>query len=112
MHPVGEVNYLINMYDCRKKRQILHINMLKEWHVPTSTNYLTLECQENNTDDEAGIPTWDGGTGKVTVGEQLTKKQIEQLEDILSEFSTVLQATPGGTDLCEHRIETGDACPT
>ena len=74
MRPVGEVNYLVNIRNCRKKRRILHINMLKEWHVPISTNYLALECQENNADDEAGIPTWDGGTGKVTVGEQLTKK--------------------------------------
>ena len=110
MRPVGEVNYLINMHNCRKKRRILHINML-EWHVPTRTNYLALECQENNADDEAGIPTWDGGIGNVKVGEQLTKKQKEQLEDVLSEFSTVLQATPGGTDICEHCIETGDACP-
>ena len=39
MRPVGEVNYLINMHNCRKKRRILHINMLKKWHVPTSTNY-------------------------------------------------------------------------
>ena len=51
------------------------------------------------------------GTVVPEVGEQLTKKQKEQLEDVLSEFSTVLQATPGGTDLCEHRIETGDVCP-
>ena len=36
---VGEVDYLVDMHDHRKRRRIFHINMLREWVVPASTGY-------------------------------------------------------------------------
>ena len=36
---VGKVNYMVDMADRRKRRRIFHVNMLRKWNVPTSTNY-------------------------------------------------------------------------
>ena len=54
--PIGKVDYLIHMYDRRKKRRIFHVNMLKQWYVPTNTGYIAEEIQADYVDED--IPTW------------------------------------------------------
>ena len=110
VQPVGEVNYLIDMHDRRKRRRVLHINMLKKWHVPTNNNYLAQEGTSTE-DGEDAIPTLNREGGEATIGEQLTSAQRGEIKALLESFADVLQATPGYTHLCEHQIETGDARP-
>ena len=46
---VGNVNYLIDMYDCKKRRRVFHVNMLKECHVPKSVSYFSSEEGEGDS---------------------------------------------------------------
>ena len=46
---VGRVNYLVNMHDKQ------NLNMLKKWHVPTSTGYFAQDIEEQESEDE--VPT-------------------------------------------------------
>ena len=49
---------------------MFHVNMLKKWHVPTSTGYFAKDAEQQESEDE--VPTWDdGGSGELRVGEQL-----------------------------------------
>ena len=48
---VGEVNYLVDMHDHRKRRRVFHINMLREWSVPVATGYWMEEVEESDEDD-------------------------------------------------------------
>ena len=110
VRPVGKVNYLIDMHDRRRRKRVLHINMLKQWHESVSANYL---AQEGSTeeDGEDTIPTWGGGGGEAVISEELSEEQRGEIRTLLASFADVFQATPGYTKLCEHRIETGDARP-
>ena len=106
---VGKVNYVVDMADRRKRKRIFHVNMLKQWHTPTHTNYLAEEV-----DDEEDVPVWneDAGTEtQPTLGDQLSDSQQEQLHEVLQDFTDVMKSEPGRTMLAEHRIETGDARP-
>ena len=35
LEKIGSVNYTINMHDCRKRRQVVHVNMLREFYQPS-----------------------------------------------------------------------------
>ena len=37
---VGSVSYEVHMYDKRKPYRVLHINMLRKWHVPAAQAFL------------------------------------------------------------------------
>ena len=105
---VGEVNYAIDMYDRRKRRRIVHVNMLKEWHIPTSVSYFASE--EETIGEE--IPVWNEGGGAPVMGDQLTGPQQQELLSLLmARFGDVMQSTPGQTGVCHHRIITGDHGP-
>ena len=107
---VGRVNYLVDMYDKRKRKRVFHVNMLRKWHVPTSTGYFAKDADPQGSEDE--VPTWDdGGSGELRVGEQLDEAQRGELEALLAEFDVVLQKYPGHTQLTEHDIVTGEALP-
>ena len=54
---VGKVNYVVDMADRRKRKCIFHVNMLKQWHTPTHTNYLVEEVE-----DEEDVPVYQYGT--------------------------------------------------
>jgi hypothetical protein len=106
--PVGKVNYLVDMCGRRKRKRVFHVNMLRKWHVQSSTNYL---CEEVAEDMEE-VPGWnDGVEGEAKVGEQLTREQNKELEELLAEFGDVFQKYPGYTDLAEHSVKVGDAPP-
>ena len=76
------MNYLVDMHDKQKRKQVFHVNMLRRWHVPTSTGY---DIEQQESEDE--VPTWDdGGNGKLRVGKQLDEAQRGELEVLLAEF--------------------------
>ena len=109
---VGEVGYLVDMHDRRKRRRIFHINMLREWVVPASTGYWMEEVEEI---DEEDVPVWKEGSNEsfeqAVFGEQLSDVQRRELEALLEEFSEVMQDRPGRTTMAEHNIECGTARP-
>ena len=49
---LGKVNYEVEMKDKRKKRKIMHINMLRKWHVPLDPAYLSLRMVEDSEELE------------------------------------------------------------
>ena len=55
---VGKANYLVEMPDRRKKKKVLHVNMLKKWNEPVSSRYFVSEASDG--EDEMEAWTWDG----------------------------------------------------
>ena len=111
LQKVGKVNYTVDMHDCRKRKRIFHINMLREFHMPkVFDNCWTKEVSREGQDD--GIPVWNECPhGQLTMGKELDKAQQKQLQGLLEEFADVLKDRPGKTELVEHRIETAAANP-
>ena len=107
---VGKVNYEVEMGDRRKKKRILHINLLREWHKPAESGYFVSEVEEGEEEIESS--TWDGGErGELVVGEQLNEGQTRELEELLHRYRDTLMEVPGCTSITEHRIETGESTP-
>ena len=97
---VGRVDYKIEMPHRRRKRQLFHVNLLKKWEPPGATSFVAHEVDEN---DE--FPDWRGGNvSSPTFGDQLSSSQKEELVKVLREFTDVLCAKPGQTNLVEHTI--------
>ena len=89
--------------------------MLRKWHVPTSTGYLTQESAEESEDD---VPTWDNDReGIPTVGKTLLGAQKEELMDLVGKLFRCTYAVPMSqvylccTNVTEHSIDTRDAAP-
>ncbi len=111
LRSIGKVNYLVNLHDRRKSKRVFHVNMLREWHAPTSTNYFVEEATDD-TDLEDVMPSWrDKKGGQIKFGEELSSEQKEKLKEVLDTYADVLTATPGCTNLASHTITTGDARP-
>ena len=73
---VSPVTYEIDMSNRRKKRKIVHVNMLKRWNGPVQSCYWTEDVSDNGDDDE--VRTWcnDQSSDETpTVGRQLNSKQ-------------------------------------
>ncbi len=49
----GKVTYLVDMHNTRKRKRVLHINMLRRWHAPVATNVLAEEA-----DEDEDFPEW------------------------------------------------------
>ena len=99
---VGKVNYEVYMPDKRKRRAILHINMLKKWHQPEAMCFWTVGV---DPDEENDVPTWREESGRSpSVGTQLTVQQKRQLLELLSDFKSVMSGSCGRTSICQHHI--------
>ena len=115
---VGKVNYLIDMED-RRKRRLLHINMLREFLPMSSALVCSCWAEEQadaDMDVEEEIPVWKPVSSNcnlmpVQFGAQLTEEQRKELRALTEEFTGVLSDKPGRTALAEHHIETGTARP-
>ena len=92
---IGKVNYRIDMQDRRKRYRVFHINMLRKWHVPASTNYW---AEETVDVDREEVLTWkeqgDVGEDQPVIGEQLSEVQRRQLEGLLKGYSDVMRVEP------------------
>ena len=47
---VGKVMYQVDMADKKKRRRIFHIDLLRKWNEPVSSNYFTEEDVEGEKD--------------------------------------------------------------
>ena len=114
---IGEVDYLIDMHDRRRKRRVFHVNMLKLFHCLTENTEISLWVEEQSGESdndmlEDTVPAWtEQQSGQPTIGSQLRSNQQSQLQQLLEEFTDVLQSKPGRTSLVEHFIDTGNASP-
>ena len=102
---VTPVTYEVNMHDKRKKKRIFHVNMLKEWNMPTT---VCLWTEEVNEEGEEEIPLWERNkeNGEMKVGKMVGTEQLRQLHDLHEDFADVIRNTPGRTNLAVHSIET------
>lgn len=94
---VSRVDYLIQMPQRRKKKQIFHI---KKWESRAED---VAVCMEEGEDDD--FPEWRGSCEpqpQPMFGEQLTEKQKKELEEIMDEFADVLRGRPGQTHVAEQ----------
>ena len=73
---VGEwVNYMVQMYNHKKKNWLLHVNMLWKWqvHEPTDTGYWCEEVLENSEDY---LPGWSGNDDSTSTGAFLYRRMV------------------------------------
>ena len=109
---IGRVTYLVDMHDKKKRKRVLHVNMLKAFSVRKSneSSYWAEEVAEDA--DDKDILVWnDEHSGKPKYGEHLREGQQQVLNGVISDFADVFNTRPGWTTLAEHRIETGQAPP-
>ena len=104
---------MVDMHDHRKRRRVFHVNMLKEFQIHRVTESSYFVTDSGGDDEDEDLLFWLDGTpeDRPPIGQELTSGQVEQLHQILSEFSQVLQNQPGRTGLAEHKIDTGTARP-
>lgn len=98
------------MHDTRKRKRVLHVNMLRQWHTPLATSFMAQGAKEE--EEEEDFPEWGtSGVKQPSMGVQLTTEEQAELTTLLAEFEDVLQSRPGRTTLTEHRINSRDAHP-
>ena len=108
---VGRVNYLVHMPDHRKKKRVIHVNMLQKWHSPAAFSVFLAQTVVEEMDREEP-PSWnESGRGEAKVGRQLSSVQVHDLRSLLEQFGEVFKTLPGHTTITEHQIVTGKARP-
>ena len=61
---MSDVTYEVDLFDKKKRKKILHVNMLKKWYgreAVVPINYIS-EDAINEGAIETEIPLWEGGT--------------------------------------------------
>ena len=111
---VGAVDYMIDMHDSRKRKRILHVNMLRKWHTVDEASYFTEEVPMD--DDSGDVPMWNEGAQEDTdanprISAQLDPTQQADLQKLLDDFKDVFSNKPGLTNLASHSILAGAAHP-
>ena len=111
---MGKVDYLVDMHDRRKRKRILHVNMLRKWHNPTvaATSFAAEDVPFDS--GEYDVPVWkkeDTAQPQPAIGEQLSTNERREVEELLRQYSSVLKDQPGHTTLTEHLIHTVDTHP-
>ena len=109
---VGKVDYLVDMHDRRKRKKVLHVNLLRKWHEAQPRSYFSEEIEGDNQED---VPVWkekeEGETLWPKMGEQLTPLQQEDLRTLMGDFTDIIRDLPGRTKLVSHNIVTNDERP-
>ena len=109
---ITPVTYEVDMFDHKKRKRTLHINMLKKWSIPT----LALWTDSKNCTDEIedDLPSWKDDLDPKEIpqmGPQLSNEQRSELQELLDNFSDILSNCPGKTDLIKHEIHTRSSHP-
>ena len=102
----GKATYLVDLAD-KKRKRVLHINLLRRWQEPESHNYFADESSEEE-EEEVDELTWDGGSeGEPTIGKALTETQRAEFMELLLQNWETLTKMPACTHLISHPIKTG-----
>ena len=78
---VVKVNYHIQMPDHRKKQTVFHVNILRKWHTPAATGFLsTCVPTDKEVDD---IPSWKGAPATF---QRMVNKLLNGMLDFASTY--------------------------
>ena len=110
---IGKVNYEVVMPNRRKRQQLFHINMLRQWHSPTATSCWAAEVTDIDEGDGADVVAFlePDAAGSPKIGEHLSPAQATELKALWQHFASILDENPGRTTMVEHRIPTEHAHP-
>ena len=93
---VGSVDYTILTPDKRKKRQLVHVNLLKQYYSRENPRYvLTARSVENDKKCDNLFNTCG----------HLGNEQLHSLQKLIAEFQDIFSDMPGCTSLIKHRIK-------
>ena len=71
----GKVTYQVDKHDACKRKRVLHVNMLRQWHTPVATSFFAEGAEEEEEMDN-DFPEWRPScTKEPRMGEQLTTAQ-------------------------------------
>ena len=112
---ISDVNYKVKLTEGRKRNCIFHVNMLREWHSPSAISFVAEDIVEGVLDDTEDVVLWDGaGTDdgeQPSMSGSLSPAQRNELDELLKQFSDVLNSRPGRTHVAECSVRTGAASP-
>ena len=114
LRKVSDVNYEVKLTDGRKKKRILHVNMLREWHSPSAVAFLAEEVVDEVADEADDVVLWEGTrdvTEQPLISDRLEPPQRAELDNLLQGFGDILSSRPGRTEIAECRINAGTAPP-
>ncbi|CAL9691326.1 unnamed protein product [Knipowitschia caucasica] len=99
---VGKVTYELHMPDRKKKHQVFHVNLLKEFHVrPEPAQQLLVRAVQDEETTEKFFPAHSNEQIVVDLS-HLSPCQQEQVQPLLD--PALFQETPGFTSLVQHKI--------
>ncbi|XP_038123255.1 uncharacterized protein LOC119795417 isoform X1 [Cyprinodon tularosa] len=117
----GPVTYEIACPEKQKSKQLLHVNLLKEYHernVPEMDVKQTLMVQDIQPEDSAMLMDGEAEMSpcrKLAKSEEapkhLTPDQWQQLGEIKQSFPSLFADVPGRTDVITHKITLKDTTP-
>ncbi|KAG5847077.1 hypothetical protein ANANG_G00122120 [Anguilla anguilla] len=91
----GPVNYKVRQPGRRRTTQIYHVNLLKRWYEAEQPPAQALAAHLSPQ-----------VTPEVTMGQQLTTHQVQDLRELLDRNRDVFSDLPGRTSITEHDIVT------
>ena len=105
----GDVDYVVDVGDRRKRLRTFHINMLRKWHENKPLSLYTDDVVEEETDD---VILWhEENDLPPVINHELLEGQTQDMKQIISDYKDVFSTKPGRTHLTEHRIDAGTAHP-
>ena len=93
---VGSVDYIISTPDKFKNKQLVHVNLLKQYYSRDNPRYvLTARSVENDKKCENLFNTCG----------HLGTEQLHSLQKLIAEFEDIFSDMPGCTSLIKYRIK-------
>ena len=109
---VSPVTYRIDMPGQGKKGRIVHVNLMKEWTMPTANALAVLVVPEGLSDDEGELIMLDlDETEGPRLSDHLTQQQKTEALKLIYQYQGVFCTTPSLTDREEHDIQVGSSRP-
>ena len=108
------LNYELDTGKERKQHRTYHINLLSKWQSREEIGALVMsESPEMSLPHENNVlPLGNRETCEdVSISEELTEQQKEQVRNLLAEFSDVFSGRPNLTHAAAHKIDTGHSLP-
>ena len=125
------VDYELQTPGNRQGKKTYHVNLLKKWHpAEGGSEVVCLALDPEGAEDWLGQEDEDDLAGELYAEEDLypviaeapevgipelapdlSGEQLVQLQDLLEEYSLVIQAKPGRTTVIKHEIHVENAAP-
>ena len=106
LRKVSDVNYEVKLTDGRKKKRILHVNMLRERHSPSAASFLAEAVVAEVADEADDVVLWEGTrdvTEQPLISDRLEPPQRAELDNLLQGLSTRAQPLQSDSRRIESR---------